>query len=258
MKQPKVLTDLKLAEISVDYRHSSSRLILLDYDGTLVDLKNNPDNIIPDKEVLAIIKQLASDPKNTLTLITGRGKKYISKWFEEMNIFILAEHGSIIKEPGKSWTYPSKEDNQWKLKIEPLMESFTNKVKGSMLEEKNISIVWHYRNVNPELAYTSVEELTELLNMNITPDMNLKILHGKKIVEVKKRGYDKGIASQKMIQLKPFSFILAIGDDSTDEDMFRNLPTYSYSFKVGHGVSHATMFIERPKEVINFLKVLVN
>ncbi len=258
MKEPKVLTNLKLAEISVDYRHASSRLILLDYDGTLVDFKNDPDNVIPDKEVLTIINQLASDKKNIVALITGRDKKYISQWFSEMNIFILAEHGSIIKEPGKNWSYPSQEENQWKLKMRPVMESFANKVEGSILEEKSISIVWHYRNVSPELAYTSAGELVELLNRNITPDMNLKIVQGKKIIEVKKRGFDKGVASQNMIQLKPFSFILSIGDDSTDEDMFSKLPTYAYSFKVGYGLSHASMLIERPREVINFLKVLVN
>jgi trehalose 6-phosphate synthase/phosphatase len=258
MKETKVLTDLKIAEISVDYRHSSSRLILLDYDGTLVDFKNDPDNVVPDKEVLDIINQLASDKKNTVAIITGRGQEYISRWFGEMNVYILAEHGSIIMEPGKKWTYHSKDNDEWKLKIRPLMKSFTNRVAGSILEEKSISLVWHYRNVSPELAYESFDELMELLKRNITPDMDLKILQGKKVIEVKKKGFDKGIATQKMIQLKKGSFILAIGDDSTDEDMFSNLPPYSYSFKVGHGLSNATMIIEQPREVINLLKILLN
>jgi trehalose 6-phosphate synthase/phosphatase len=243
--------------MSVEYRYSSSRLILLDYDGTLVNFNNNPDNVIPDKEVLSIINQLASDQKNTVAIITGRDKNYISQWFEKMSVYILAEHGAISKEPGKNWAYPSKEENEWKIKIGPLMESFTNRAKGSILEEKSISIVWHYRDVNPELAYTCVSELIESLNSIITPDMNLKIVQGKKIIEVKKKGFDKGIASQKMIQLRPFSFMLAIGDDSTDEEMFSKLPPYSYSFKVGHGLSHARMLIESPREVINLLKVLV-
>jgi trehalose 6-phosphate synthase/phosphatase len=252
-----VLTRRKLSEIVAEYRQAESRLILLDYDGTLVNIQDHPSHVIPSIEALNVINRLAADKKNTIVIITGRDKKYVTQWLGDMNVYLFAEHGAFIKEPGKEeWTALFEGNQLWKPEILSILESYKEKAKGSMIEQKESSLAWHYRNVDPEYAFTTVRELLESLKERITPDMNINVLDGKKVIEIKENGCDKGSACKKMTQLKDYQFILSIGDDITDEDMFNALPPHAYSFKVGYGLTHAKMNLDSPREVINLLERL--
>ncbi len=258
MKEAKMLTNMKLAELVVEYGQSSKRLILLDYDGTLVNIQSTPHEVKPDKELLTIIERLANDEHNTVAIVTGRDQQYISQWFGNMNVYIFAEHGSFMKEPGTSdWLSLYKEDQRWKSALLPILETYTKANPGCMIEQKTSGLVWHYRNIDPQDSFTVSRALIHELQNIITPEMNISILEGKKVIEIKQKGYDKGSASQRIAQLQNFQFILAIGDDVTDEDMFNALPPYAYTFKVGYGLTRARMHIESPVEVVNLLKKLL-
>lgn len=259
MKEANTLTNMKLAEIVVEYGQSSGRLILLDYDGTIVEIKNNPSEVIPNQEVLTIIEQLAADERNTIAIITGRDREYISKWFGNMNVYLFAEHGAFYKVPSQNDWYASFEANQeWRSQLLPILEEYTAATPGSMVEQKASSIAWHYRNVDSSLAYSAAQELHSILEKNISSEMNIHLLKGKKVIEIKQKGNDKGSACHKMVKLKNFPFILSIGDDVTDEDMFRALPPFAYTFKVGYGLTKAKIKIEGPTEVVGLLKKLLN
>ncbi|HRG46456.1 MAG TPA: bifunctional alpha,alpha-trehalose-phosphate synthase (UDP-forming)/trehalose-phosphatase [Leptospiraceae bacterium] len=261
-KQKKVgtnmLTSKQLNEIQQKYKLANQRLILLDYDGTLVDIQNIPSKVIPSIEALNVVKKLAADMNNTVVIITGRDRDYISRWFGEMNVHIFAEHGSFFKEPNSTdWISLFSGDQSWKEEIKPILETYVEKANGSLLEEKVSSLAWHYRNVDPEYGFTVMRELLDSLKNRITPEMNIHVLDGKKVIEIKQNGCDKGSACKRMIQEKDCDFILSIGDDITDEDMFNSLPPDAYSFKVGYGLTHAKMNLHSPLDVIHLLGKLI-
>ena len=126
-----------------------------------------------------------------------------------------------------------------------------------MVEEKDFSLVWHYRKVDPELAWVRVSELKETLYF-LTANLKVDVAEGNKIVEVKNAGINKGQAAMNWISKKKWDFMLAIGDDLTDEDLFRELPENAYSIKVGLAPSRAKLRFKAQSEVIPFLKAMKN
>jgi trehalose 6-phosphate synthase/phosphatase len=127
---------------------------------------------------------------------------------------------------------------------------------GSFIEEKKYSVAWHYRASEKvdeaEIRRTVSKDLTPL---NIHNDFH--ILHGKKVIEIKSTYTNKGKFVEKLIDSSDFDFILAIGDDLTDEDMFHVLHRkYEYTIKVGHGNTSAKYNIVGVNQVLSFLNQL--
>jgi trehalose 6-phosphate synthase/phosphatase len=98
--------------------------------------------------------------------------------------------------------------------------------------------VWHYRRADPDLAELRVNELKETL-IKLTENLNLGILEGNRVIEVKTAGINKGTAVLRWLQRYEWDFIMAVGDDVTDEDAFEVLGPDAYSIKVGLGVTKA-------------------
>ena len=98
-----------------------------------------------------------------------------------------------------------------------------DRTPGSLIEEKDYSLVWHYRKSEPELASNRARELKEAL-LQFTTNLGLGVLEGNKVIEVKNAGINKGHAALKWVANEYFDFILAAGDDRTDEDIFHVLP----------------------------------
>jgi trehalose 6-phosphate synthase/phosphatase len=115
---------------------------------------------------------------------------------------------------------------------------FVQRCPGSFVEEKNHTLAWHYRNVDPELGFTRSRELLDTL-FHLVRNAPVQVLDGNKVVEVRVAGIDKGAAARKLIDETHSEFILAIGDDKTDEDMFRVLADRAVTIKVGPGHSVA-------------------
>jgi trehalose 6-phosphate synthase/phosphatase len=257
LNETKMISKQEIAELVIKYKNAKNRLILLDYDGTLVNIQNKPAGVFPSIEALKVVKRMANTENNTLAVVTGRDSNYISQWFADMPIHIFAEHGSFMKEPNKpEWHAMFTEDSSWKEEIIGIFKEYTELAKGSQIEYKASSVAWHYRNVDSEYAFTIVRELLETLKERITPEMNIHILDGKKVIEIKQNGCDKGSSSKKMAAMKDFDFILSIGDDVTDEDMFMALPPEAYTFKVGDGITQAKLNLQSPREVISLLEKL--
>lgn len=236
-----------------DYHKSNQRLILLDYDGTLIPFFERPEEAKPSDEILKLFKTLVMDPRNDVVLISGRDKDTLEKWFS-INAGYAAEHGAWIKEKGKEWETIEPLRNDWKKDIRPILEVYTDKTPGSFIEEKEFSIAWHYRKVDPELGPGRVRELVDNL---ITADPNLHVLEENKVIEVTNADIDKGRAASRWIAKKEWDFVLAIGDDLTDEDIFGVLPKTAYSIKVGPGPSQAMFNLDSPSSVLLLLKELV-
>ena len=239
-----------------EYSRSKHRLILLDYDGTLISFKEDPNDARPSDEITWILRKLNQDSKNSVVIVSGRRRQTLDEWFTIPGINLIAEHGVWIKSTNRKWHLIEPLKNAWKKRIKPMLEVFVDRTPGSFIEEKDYSLVWHYRRTNPKLAKIRSGELKETLR-HLTSNLNIGVLEGSKVVEIKNTGINKGRAALKWIKRKKWDFILAIGDDWTDEDIFSMLPQNAFSIRVGHGVSEARYRIDDPKAVIKLLKAML-
>ena len=114
-------------------------------------------------------------------------------------------------------------------------------------------MVWHYRKVDPSLANVRVGELKYIL-IHATANLNLGVLEGNKVVEIKNTGINKGRAVRHWLDNEDWDFILSVGDDWTDEDVFNELPKSAYSIKIGFGASKALYKLHSYKEARELLK----
>jgi trehalose 6-phosphate synthase/phosphatase len=242
-------------KIISDYLRSKSRLIFLDYDGTLVPFAATPQAAKPDAELLTLLASLAQDAKNEAVIISGRNKEALGEFFEDTNLGLVAEHGAWIRDNRGRWTTTGDFNIDWKEIVKPILERYKRRTPGALVEEKDFSLVWHYRKVDPELASVRVSELKETLYF-LTANLKVEVAEGNKIVEVKNAGINKGQAAMNWISKKKWDFMLAVGDDLTDEDLFRELPEAAYSIKVGLAPSRAKLRFKSQREVRSLLKSL--
>jgi trehalose 6-phosphate synthase/phosphatase len=216
--------------ITQHYLNAKHRLILLDYDGTLVDIAATFDEAKPTSQALNLLTHLAADPANTVVIISGRDHVTLETWLGHLPVSFVAEHGLFFKLPHEPWrpTRPLKQT--WKSAVRHVMEAAA--IPGAHIEDKTLSLVWHYRNSDPAVADPAVSRLMATLRP-LASAQNLKILPGRKIIEVLPDGVDKGAAAQHWLKDGHYDFILAAGDDVTDEDIFRVLPSRAYKIKIG-------------------------
>jgi trehalose 6-phosphate synthase/phosphatase len=242
------------AEINKRYKNATNRLILLDYDGTLVNFTSIPDTAILTEEMTMIIRKLVRNPNTELFIITGRSHNDIDRFLIHLPINIIAEHGAIMKKDGK-WENQIKDGNKWKKAIIHILDDFIAKCPGSYLEEKRFSLTWHYRNVESSVGNSVSRELIHLLEKVISP-LNLKILDGNKVVEILSNKTGKGKAVKNLFEQNKYDFILSIGDDATDEEMFEFFlnKTSAYTIKVGEGTTCAKSKLNTINEVALLLK----
>ena len=254
--QARRLTPEIRSKLIGQYRKSKRRLILLDYDGTLVSFAEKPEKAEPDKKLLRLLQALARDAKNEVVIVSGRDKGMLDMWFGDLNLGLIAEHGVWIKERTETCQMIEPLRVDWKEKILPILELYADRTPGSFIEEKEFSLVWHYRKADPELSLMRTRELIDDL-VNLTANLNLQVLEGNKVVEVKNAGINKGRAALRWVAKKVWDFILALGDDWTDEDIFEILPETAYSIKVGLGPSKAKFNLDSVMDVRTLLKELV-
>jgi len=237
------------------YKISGNRLIILDYDGTLTPFKKRPEDAIPDSDLLQLLKNICNDDENEVLLISGRDKDTLEKWFGHLDMNLVAEHGAWFKERGKEWKMIQALANKWKHQIHTLLESYVMKTPGAFVEEKDYSLAWHYRKADQEQAKAQISELMPTL-VDMTTGMDVDILEGNKVIEIKNRGVNKGRAARKWLKKKKWNFILAIGDDWTDEDMFEVIPSRGHTIRVGFTHSKAKYHITNYEAVRKLLRSL--
>jgi trehalose 6-phosphate synthase/phosphatase len=142
--------------------------------------------------------------------------------------------------------------SDWKPRIRPILEMFVDRVPGSFIEEKEFSLAWHYRAADPEVAPVRANELLGIL-VDFTANIDVQVLQGNKVIEVKNAGVNKGSAALHWLHERQWGFILAVGDDWTDEHLFMVLPDEAYSIRVGITQTHARFNLRDPEAVLQLL-----
>jgi trehalose 6-phosphate synthase/phosphatase len=238
-----------------DFQTASCRHLFLDYDGTLVPFARNPRIAVPDRGLLRLLSQLTANTKNEITLISGRDSGTLQEWFKNLSINIVAEHGASLRLRNGEWQQAIGLNQSWKPLIRPTLELFSQRSPGSFVEEKAHTLAWHYRNVDPELGFIRSRELLDNL-FHLVRNGQLQVIDGNKVIEVRIAGVDKGTAAKKLLEDRSYDFVLAIGDDKTDEDMFKALAERAVTVKVGGGHTAAQYNIPSQQQVIQLLNKL--
>lgn len=245
------------AELIEKYKTATNKLLLLDYDGTLVDFYPFPEKATPSEKLLDLLIKLIGKPQTKIIIISGRSHQEIDFFLGHLPIDIIAEHGAMMKENGE-WKKQIVDNGSWKNKVLPVLNHITSICPGLFIEEKYFSLAWHYRNVESKLGYSRLRTLIYTLENTIIQDYNLKIVDGNKVVEITTTETGKGIAVKNLVEQNDYDYILAIGDDKTDEDMFKYLlpDVDADTIKVGAGETLAKYKLGNVKEVLMLLEQL--
>lgn len=245
------------ADMHGAYRKAGTRLLLLDYDGTLVPFHTDPLACAPGEALLKLLGQLADPPQNEVVVISGRKHDTLGQWLGDLPIHLVAEHGVWTRKAGEGWQIDELiTDKAWQEQAEEIMEFYVDRTPGSFIETKSHSLAWHYRKVEKGLGEMRKSELTSHLK-HMMGEKGFQVLDGDYVVEVKPDAINKGRAALAWHQHFEADFVLCIGDDTTDEDMFKALPDTAFTVKVGPGSSHASCAVEAVGDVHELLTSLI-
>jgi len=252
-RRARTLTGRAQVEMIQKYRSSQQRALLLDYDGTLVPFAESPRSARPDPELLELITKLASDPANQFAIVSGRSRVDLEEWFGSFPISLIAEHGMWLRHRGGDWRVLRTISTDWKERVRPILQLYVDRLPGALLEEKEYSLAWHYRRADPEQASLRAQELMDDLSA-YTRNIDVQVLEGNKVIEIRNTGINKGTASLEWLGPHMPEFILGVGDDWTDEDLFRALPPSAFSVRVGLAKTSAQYHLANHAAVRRLLK----
>ncbi len=244
-----------LSNVLKTFREANKRLILLDYDGTLIPYVNDYTDTKPPKKIIQLLQRLIDNPKNEVVLVSGRQEHDLDDWFGSLKMHLVGEHGAVVKKAGaKKWRSYEYVNTEWKKSVLPVLEKYTAETPRAMIEIKPHSIVWHYR-MSPSYNAQKNAVIIKRVLRPILKKYGIQIFQGNKILEIKDPRINKGAAIQRWLS-SSHDVVLALGDDYTDEDLFQSLNETAYTIKVGSGRTFATYRLKTVAEVTNFLQLL--
>ncbi|KAL6866381.1 hypothetical protein ACO1O0_002489 [Amphichorda felina] len=263
------------------YRSARKRVFMLDYDGTLTPIVNEPSAAIPSERIIHSLKLLAADPRNAVWIISGRDQEFLKQHLGHITgLGFSAEHGSFMKNPGSDhWeNLAAKLDMGWQEEVINVFQRYTDKVPGSFIERKRCALTWHYRLADPEQGQAMSRECHRQLVDGVGSKWEVEVMPGKANLEVRPTFINKGEIAKRLVATyhSPSSedagdgaveFALCMGDDFTDEDMFRSLnsvsgslldPDHVFTVTVGAStkVTLARWHLLEPEDVIEALALL--
>jgi trehalose 6-phosphate synthase/phosphatase len=238
-----------------EFTMSRRRLLLLDYDGSLVPFAEDPHLAAPNPQLLKILRGLLEQSETDVVLISGRDRDTLQSWFGMLPLILVAEHGAWIKEREGNWGMLKPLSNEWKAQILPLLQAHSDRLPGSFVEAKEFSIAWHYRKADPELGPARAKELVDDL-VHFTANIDVHVWQGNKVVELGNAGVNKGTAAMYLSSKGNFDFILALGDDWTDEELFTALPKTAHTIRIGVTQLPARFHLHNPSEALGLLEEL--
>jgi trehalose 6-phosphate synthase/phosphatase len=255
-----LLSGAPLSELKARFATAPERLLIIDYDGTLMELKRRPEEARPTPEILDLLRELAALPNTTVHLVSGRQTDALDRWFGDLDIHMGGEHGTMVRRPGaEDWEPRADFRLDWRPAAEATLAEVTSEVLGSWIERKRHTLAWHYREADLEYGLWSAAGLIMRLESDLQ-HVGVEVIHGHRVVEVRPVGANKGQYVRHVTQgLDPDTLVLCLGDDRTDLDMYDALRhiSNSLSIHVGGPAENADWMLGSPTEVRALLSVLV-
>lgn len=218
---------------------------LLDYDGTLVPLAETPELAAPDEGLLALLEWLCTRRGVRVDVVSGRTRSSLEAWLGALPLGLHAEHGLWSRPQGQPWKMRPVPTGTWREPARLLLEDWTERTPGSLVEEKTLGLAWHYRMADPEYGLAQANELKLDLTAQLA-NAPVEVLHGDKVVELRPHGVHKGHAVPPP---QPGTVVVAVGDDRTDEDLFAALPATGVSVAVGQAPLRAELRVAGWRDV---------
>lgn len=261
---------LSIEHVVSSYSKTNGRAIFLDYDGTLMSEASIVKD--PSTDIISMLNTLCSDPRNSVFIVSGRGRTSLAKWFSTCEALgIAAEHGYFIRwNASSNWeSSPVVIDPEWKKIAEPVMKLYTETTDGSYIEVKESALVWHHQYADHDFGSCQAKELLNHLE-SVLANEPVVVKSGNHIVEVKPQGVSKGLVVEKLLRTlindgKPPEFLMCIGDDRSDEDMFKSINFTAssslfpvvpevFACTVGQKPSKAKYYVNDTMEVLRLLE----
>lgn len=249
----KKLTSPLRREIAEHFGAASSRLLFIDFDGTLTS--HGEAAGLLDEETREALGRLAVHPETDVVIVSGRQRDDLEQRFEGMRVNIIAGHGIWRRDREGQWHLEEAVSSEWKDVIRPMLNLFQDRTPGSRVEEHEFSLLWYFDKAQPELAAIRLNELRDAL-LDLTANHEISILESSRYLEIKSAAASKGRAASHWYHLKEWDFVMALGDDWTDEDIFSMLEEDAYSVKVGVDISNAKYFLDSVQDVRALVKEL--
>ncbi len=252
----KLLNQSLNQQLTDDFRQAKSRIIIVNYDGTLVPYAKYPVSAEPPEALLGLLKNLDAQIETDIVIISSRGKDELDEWLGGLPLNLTAEHGSWIREANHNdWELLKPLSSEWKEEVLPILEMYTDRLPGSYIQERDYSVAWHYHKSDIEQASQLVKEVNDHL-LSITTNISAHVIHGSKVIEVSNSGINKGELAMHWLSRKKYDFILAIGSGWSDELLFQTMPPQSWSIKVGLSQTAANYVVKEQKDAIAILNEL--
>jgi trehalose 6-phosphate phosphatase len=226
--------------------------ILLDVDGTILDLAPTPREVWVPPELRRSLERLLKRTQGAVALVSGRSLHELDLIFTPLELAGIGCHGAELRSAAEQ---PIQD-----LSIKPLSDDIKRKfavvkdlAPGILLEDKNFSLALHYR-LAPQFEDAVLQEVSAI--QDTLPSDAIEVLHGKWVLEIKPQGFTKasGVATLMKYPLFAGRKPIFIGDDITDESVFPIIPDYSgYCFSVGREVSGTNGQFDSPDSVRQWL-----
>lgn len=244
-------------QIAERYAQARKRLLLIDYDGALAPGEKRSHVPGPTESVLNILQRLTADQRNTVVLISSAQRSTLEQWFGNLLAGLIAGNGMWVREWDGDWNAAGSQDQSWKPALLNVLLQYADRMPGSFIEEKEHSIALQYRASDPDQSRSLTAELRDNL-VHFTANIDVQILQGYKVLEIRNAGISKGRAAGRWLSKSGYDFILALGDDWTNEDLFRSLPHDSFSVRVGARKSRSRFALRTADEACEFLRFLAD
>ncbi len=229
--------------------------VLLDVDGTILDIAPTPHSVLVSDGLLRILKNVRDRSGGALALVSGRTVADLDLLFEPLRLSAIGGHGAEIRfDPAQ--TVHEQRAATLDRGLKQSLLAIANRYAGVATEDKGFSVALHYR-LAADRAVDVVGEVVRLCASY--PARSYELLHGKAVIEVKTTGFSKGTAVRELMTHPPFAgrTPVFVGDDVTDEAVFAVMPEFGgVSVSVGRTLPGIDAVFDRPTDVRRWLERL--
>lgn len=243
-------------ELTTKVRNAQKICLVLDYDGTVVQIEQRPELAVLSSLQREFLRELQK--RAQVVILSGRRKEFLDRQFEDCPFTLGAEHGAFLKDSTGAWrSRISTEIQTWYGEAKNVMQAYAERVPLSFVEQKEAALVWHYRQSPQTFAAFHAHRLDEQLQVGLA-NQPVTVTMGNRVVEAKAIECNKGgFMRDLMKQAGAGTLFICLGDDLTDEDMFKVVGKRGISVKVGEGKTSAQYRLAKQGDVSVFLGELL-
>jgi trehalose 6-phosphate synthase/phosphatase len=243
------------AEVRKAYDLATQRVLFVGYEGTLVDSSCSTS----DADVNETLAALADDTHNSVVVLSDKSAMDLNSFLTVSQITIAAESGGFVRGPRGQWQTLGDLYLLWKEPISSALRRLAHHYPDTTIDEKHFSITWEYGNGIAHLPDSDKRQLKAAFRI-MSNQYNVPMIETEHSVEFKAAEISKGKFVASWMNLHgPGDFILAIGDDKSDEEIFKLIDRKYISVRVGYdSSSHARYYVQSRAEVLPLLKSLAD